>query len=216
MAFTLPNGTTISIASTYGSSTVTTSVSNATEAVAALTSATGFSAGCIVEVTSGWSKLDRRIARVKTLVSLNATLESVDTSSTTKFPSGSGVGSARPISAWTQISQITEITSDGGTQGFATYSTIDDTTERQIPTNKSAMSLKLKVGDDVSLPHYALLVAADDDKLPRAIRAVLPNGSIIFYNCFVSINKTPSLTKDQVMVLDVTLSLVSDVTRYAS
>ena len=39
MAFQLPNGSTISIASTYGASTITTSVSNATEAVAALTSA---------------------------------------------------------------------------------------------------------------------------------------------------------------------------------
>lgn len=216
MSVQLPNGATISIASTYGTPTITTSVSNASEAVAALTSATGFSATGIVEVTSGWSRLNNRIARVKTLVSLNATLELIDTTNTTRFPAGSGVGSARPISAWTQITQVLEAATSGGDQQFATYAFLEDATERQIPTTKSAQSFAITIADDITLPHYAILAAADDDRLQRAIRIVLPSGSPLYYNCFVTLNKTPTLVKNEVMGLQVSFSLTADITRYAT
>jgi len=216
MAIYIPNGSTISIASTYGAPTNTTAVSNATEAVATVVSATGITQGGIVEVTSGWSKLNGRIARVKTLASLAATLEKIDTSNVSKFPAGSGIGSVRPITAWTQITQVLDSDSTGGDQAFTTYSFLEDATERQIPTNKSAQGFTLDLGDDANLPWFDLLSVADDDKLPRAIRVSLSGGGVIYYNCFCTLNKTPSLKKNEVAKLRATFSLVADVTRYAS
>ena len=216
MAIYIPNGSTISIASTYGTPTNTTAVSNATEAVATVVSATGITQGGILEVTSGWSKLNGRIARVKTLAALAATLEGIDTSNVNKYPAGSGIGSVRPITGWTQITQVLDSDTTGGDQSFASYSFLEDSTERQIPTNKSAQGFTLDLGDDASLPWFNLLSAADDDKVPRAIRVSLSSGSVIYYNCFCTINKTPSLKKNEVAKLRATFSLVADVTRYAS
>jgi hypothetical protein len=117
---------------------------------------------------------------------------------------------------WAQITQVLDSDSTGGDQQFTTYSFLEDATERQIPTNKSAQGFTLDLGDDASLPWFDLLSAADDDKLPRAIRISLSGGGVIYYNCFCTINKTPSLKKNEVAKLRATFSLVADVTRYVS
>lgn len=214
MAISLPNGATVSIAATYGTVKAITAITNATQAVATLEATHAIVVNDVMEVTSGWSRLNGRIVRASALATNDVTLEKINTTSTTRFPLGSGTGSVREILTWQQIIQVLETSSAGGDQQFATYSFLEDSTDRQLPTNKSAQSLTLQIGDDATLPHYAVLDAADDDRLPRAIRIQLPNGGILFYNCIVSLNKTPTLTKNQVMSLAVTLSLQADPTRY--
>lgn len=214
MAVSLPNGATFSIASGYGTSKIMSAITNATEAVATLEASHGVLVNEILEVISGWSKLSQRIARASVVATNEVTLEDINTVSTALYAAGGGTGSVREITGWTQIAQVLDSSSSGGEQQFTTYSFLEDDTERQIPTNKSAQSLTLQIADDTSLPHYAALVAADQDRLPRAIRAHLPSGSDIYYNCYVTINKTPSMTKNEVMALSVTLSLVAEPTRY--
>lgn len=215
MAVSLPNGATIAIASGYGSPVTVTALSNADPGVATAT-AHGLSDGDILEVTSGWSRLNQRIARVDDAATNVFDLEGIDTSDTDRYPAGSGTGSVREVTGWQQITQILESTSQGGEQQFTNYSFLEDDTERQIPTQKSAQSLTLSIADDDTLAHYAVLDAADDDREPRAIRITLPSGAKLFYNCYVTLNKTPSLTKNEVMAQQVTLSLVAPVTRYSA
>lgn len=215
MSVSLPNGATISIASTYGTAKTVTAVTNANPGVMTSTSH-AISDASIIEITSGWSKLNGRIARTDNADANTFELEGIDTSSTTNYPAGSGTGSVRVISAWTQITQILEASSSGGEQQFATYSFLEDDTERQIPTNKSAQSMTLSIGDDQSLAHYAVLLAADQDRAARAIRISLPSGAVIYFNAYVTFNTTPSLTKNELMALQATFSLVSAPTRYSA
>lgn len=216
MSVSLPNGAVISIASSYGTSSAMSAITNASEAVATLAAAHGVVENDIIEITSGWSKLNGRIVRADSVSTNDVTLEDINTSSTTRYPAGSGTGSVREISAWTQISQVLESTSAGGEQQFTTYQFLEDDTERQIPTNKSAQSLTLSVADDPTLAHYSVLVAASDDRLPRAIRIQLPAGGVIYMNGYVTFNKTPTLTINEVMACQVTISLVAEPTRYAA
>ena len=215
MAVSLPNGAVISIASTYEAADTMSALTNADPAVFTATGH-GFSEDDIVEVTSGWSRLNGRIMRVAVTDANTGDLEGFDSTDTTKYPSGSGTGSLRKISAWTQITQILESTTSGGEQQFTTYAFLEDDTERQIPTTKSAQVITLQVADDQALPHYAVLVSADEARTPVAIRVLLPSGAILLYNAYVTINKTPSLTRNEVMAVQVTLSLSAEATRYAS
>lgn len=216
MAISLPNGATLSIASAYGTATAVSGITNATEAVATVASATNLTVGGIVEITSGWSKLNLRLARIKTVTGTAITLEAIDTTNLIKFPAGSGIGSLRPITTWTQLTQVLEFSTSGGDQNYTNYSFLEDPTERQIPTNKSAQSISVTLGDDVTLPWYSVLDKADDDKLPRGLRLSLPSGSNIFYDTIASFNKTPTVTKNEVMGLAASFSLTADTTRYAS
>lgn len=140
----------------------------------------------------------------------------MNTTNVSTYPAGSGVGSLVEVSGWQQVTQILETSSSGGEQGFVNYSFLESDAEYQIPTVKSPVSFKFKIADDATLAHYPVLDAADIARTPQAVRLLLPTGSVIYWNAYVTLSRTPTLTKNEVMGLEVTMSLVSEVTRYAA
>lgn len=215
MAVTLPNGSIIAIASGYTAAVAVSAATNANPGV--LTTATqAYAAGAFVEVTSGWSRLDSRIVRLSAATTTSATLEGINTSSTQQYPAGGGVGSVRSISGWTQLSQILSTSSEGGEQQFTNFQFLEADAERRIPTNKSAAGISLTIADDPALAGYIVAKAANDDRLARAVRISLPNGGILLYNAYISLSPIPSLTVNEVMANQVTLSLLSEPVRYAA
>lgn len=216
MAVSLPNGATIAIGSTYGATKTVSAASNANPCVVTLEASHGIVVADVFEWTSGWSRANGNVYRSSAVSTNDVSVEGLNTTSTTTFPAGAGTGTIREVTAWQQITQIMETSTQGGEQQFATYSFLEDNAEHQIPTVKSPTAYKFKVGDDASLPHYAVLAAADADRLPRVIRITLPSGSVIYCSAYVTLQKTPTLVKNEVMGLEVTMSLINEVTRYAS
>ncbi|MCY1388627.1 Phage tail tube protein, TTP [compost metagenome] len=215
MSVSLPNGAVVAVASAYAAAKTITAISNANPAVATST-AHGFTDGDLVEITSGWSRLNSRVVRVANSDTNSFELEGIDTTSTNLYPTGGGAGSAREITTWQQITQVLEFTTSGGEQQFVTYSFLEEDVEHQIPTVKSASSFQMTIGDDASLPWYALLSAANDDRVPRAVRVTLPSGSLITYCGYITLNKTPTMTKNEIMGLQSTVSLTSEPMRYVA
>jgi len=215
MAVSLPNGVVLALATAYASSQVVSAVSSASEAVATATGHTLVN-GDLVEFTSGWSKANGRIFRVKAVAANAFTLEGLDTSSANLFPAGSGAGSVRKITGWTQISQVLESTSQGGEQQFANYSFLENDFQSQIPTETSAQSISVSIADDPALPGYQALRAANGTKVAVGLRATLPSGSMILYSAYVGFDETPSMTKGQVMACKASFSLVNRPVRYTA
>jgi len=211
----VPNGTIISLASGYGSALTTTIVTNANPAVVTST-AHGLSNGDYVELTSGWSRINNKIARVANKTTDTFELEGFNTTSTSVYPAGGGLGSVRKITGFTQLSQILTSSSNGGEQQFATFQYLEGDFQNRIPTIKNAAGLTFTVADDPTLAGYILASTANDDRLPRAVKALLASGAIILYNCYISLNRTPTLTVNEVMASEVTLSMLNEPVRYAS
>lgn len=216
MSVSLPDGAVISIGTTVGTSKTMSAISNAAEAVATLEASHGVVENDIILITSGWARLNGRVVRADSVSTNDVTLEDVNTSSTTNYPAGGGTGSIVEITAWTAINQVLEAAFSGGEQQFSTYSFLEDSFERQIPTQKSAMTLTLQVADDQSQTHYAALVSADESRATKAVRIVLPSGAILYFPAIVTFNPNPTLTKGSVMANQVTLSLQSQMTRYSA
>lgn len=208
MSVSLPNGTVLSIASGYATSKNMTAISNATEAVATLEASHGLVIGDYVEVTSGWSRLTGRIMKVKAVATNDVTFTKMNTSNVASYPAGAGVGSVRKISGFTPIQQITNTSKDGGEQQFATYQFLEADTEGRLPTIKSASGMTIQIADDPDLPGFPLLQTANDDRAPRAIKGVLPNTKEILYNGYVSFDDNPSLTPNEIMACEMTLSFI--------
>jgi hypothetical protein len=215
MAARLPDGATVSLATTYGTLKNITAISNANPGNAT-SAAHGFSNGDILSVVSGWSRLNNRVVRVANSLTNSYDLDGIDTTLTSLFPAGSGVGSAQPITAFTQIAQILEFTTSGGDQQFANFSFLEQDFESQIPTITSAMSITIGIADDPSLAGYQALKNAAASRAIRALKLQLPDGSFILYQGYVSFNETPTVTKGQVMQVKATISLQSRPVRYAS
>lgn len=216
MSVSLPNGATISVGSTYGATKTVSAASNANPGVITLEASHGIVVNDIFEWTSGWSRANGNVYRASAVATNDVSVEGLNTSSTARFPAGSGIGTIREVSAWTQITQILETQTTGGEQQFVTYSFLEDDAEHQIPTVKSPIVFNFTIGDDATLAHYAVLDAADADRLQRVVRVVLPSGSVIYWSAYVTLQKTPTLTKNEVMGLRVTMSLINAVTRYAA
>ena len=212
MSVSLPNGATVAIAAAYAASTSITAISNATSAV--VTATNTFAAGDLVEITSGWTKLNNKIVRVKSATGTNFTL-GVDTSDTTKYPANGGVGSVRKVSSFTPINQILASSSSGGEQQFAEYQFLDSDDQMRIPTVKSAAGISFTLADDATQPGYKICEEANDDRKPRAVTITLPSGDMLLYNAYVSLNKTPTLAINELMKVEVTLSLLAQPVRYA-
>ncbi|AZS80668.1 phage tail protein [Achromobacter spanius] len=215
MSVSLPNGVIIALATAYGASKNITALTNANPAVAT-SAAHGIANGALVEVKSGWQKINERIVRVADAAAGAFSLDGMNTSSLVQFPAGTGAGSVREITAFTQITQILETSTSGGEMQFATYSFLENDFEAQIPTQASAQSLDLTIADDPTLAGYKALQAAAETREVRALRITFPNGSMILYNGYVSFNETPTMTKGEVMGVRATFSLLSRPVRYAA
>lgn len=216
MAITLTTGTVVAIASTYGASVTMSAITNAAEAVATLAGGHGVVVGDYLEVTSGWGRLDKRIVRAKTVAVNDVTFEGINTSNTTTFPAGTGTGSIRRITAWTNLSQIQSISSSGGDLQFADATAIDDTVQKQVPTIRSAVAVSISYMDDESLAWISAVNAADAARTPYAVRFTFPNSAKAVANAYWAKSNTPSLNSNQVLTNQIGLTYAAEPVRYAT
>ena len=216
MAISLPNGALVAIASGYGAAKTMSALTNASPAVATLEASHGVIVGDFLEVTSGWSRLTDKIVRASVVSTNDVSLEGINTLLTSIYPASGGTGTVREITGWTQLSQILSSSSSGGEQQFLEYQLLEGDAQKRIPTFKNAAGLSFTVADDPTLAGYILASTANDDRLPRAVKITLPSGAVLVYNAYISLNKTPSLSVNEIMAVEVTLSLLAEPVRYAS
>lgn len=216
MAITLATGTIVAIASTYGTSVNMTAISNASSAVATLASGHSVVVGDFLEVTSGWDRLNGRIVRVSAVSTNDITFEGINTASTSLYPAGTGTGTIRRITAWTNLSQITSgISVTGGEQQFADITTLTDRTQKQIPTVRGAVGVTLPLFDDPSLAWYSVVQTASDTATATGVRMIFPNNSRLVANAYWSLQDVPTI-EDSTLRGSISLSFVAAATRYAT
>jgi hypothetical protein len=213
MSAKLPDGATIAIATTYAAAKTISAVTNASPPVASSV-AHGFANGDLVALTSGWQPLNDRIFRVAATGADAFSVSGADSTNEQKYPAGTGAGTARKITAWTQVTQIMGFETSGGEQQYTNFSYLEEDFERQLPTITSAQSISLLIADDAALPGYQALKAASDSRALTAIRLLLRDNSVVLYNGIIALNETPILTKGQVVQVRASISLQSKPVRY--
>lgn len=216
MAITRSTGTLVAIASTYGSSSNMTAITNAANAVATLGAGHGAVVGDFLEVNSGWDRLNGRIVRVSAVSTNEVTLEGINTTSTALYPAGTGTGTVRRITAWTSISQITaELSVSGGDPQFADITTLTDTIQKQIPTTRTPVQVTLPVFYDPTLSWWATVLSASDAATPVGLRMIFSNGSRLVANGYWSLRQVPTV-QDSTLRGEISVSFFSDPTTYAT
>lgn len=215
MGYKIPNGGYFQHAANYDAVLPFTELSNATEAVAKVTGAS-LAVGDIVLLTSGWSKLDNKVVRVKAATATAITLEGIDTTDVLLFPAGGGVGTMKKVLTWVQIPQITDLAFSGGEQNYLDVVFLEDDQGKQIPTDKTATSMTLTIADDPVKPFNSVLLKADARKQVEAARLVLPGNDQLLYGTFTSFSKQPAVSRSNLLTRTVSLALQSEPTRYLS
>ena len=213
----VPTGTTFFIASAFGSPIVTTAVTNASEAVVTTTSAHSFSNGDIVEVTSGWGRLNKRAFRIKLASGSVMTLEGMDTTNTTYFPVGSGVGSVRKATTFTQIASVLSAQSQGGDPKTVSYKYIESDVDFSLNDGFNATSYTLEIdADSIGTAGYTNMKSLTDVQTDTILQMVTRNGAKIYQPCTVALNEAVQLQDGQINRVRAQFNGNNRLVRYAS
>lgn len=212
----VPTGTTFYIASSYAAPKTTTVVSNATEA-SVTSAAHGYANGDIVEMSSGWGRLNNRTFRIKSVATDTFVLEGADTSSTAFFPSGTGLGTVRKVTAFTQITQVLTPSSSGGDPKPVAYKYMESDVEYSINDGFTATSYSIELdADAISTAGYTALKALTDVQTNTCLKIQTRSGSLIFQPCTVALNESIRMQDGQINRVVVNFNGNSRLTRYAS
>ncbi len=212
----VPTGSTFYVASTIAATKTTTIVTNASEA-SVTSAAHGYSAGDYVLVTSGWGRLNKRAFRIKTVATDTFVLEGADTSNTTFFPAGQGVGTVAKVSTWTQITTVMNPNTSGGDPKTVTYKFVESDVEYSINDGFSATDYTLELdADSIGGAGYTALKTLTDVQTDTIMRMVTRSGSILLVPCTVALNESVRMTDGQINRVVAQFSGNNRAVRYAS
>ena len=212
----VPTGSTFYVASAFASSKVTTIVTNATEAV--VTSAGhGYSNGDIIEVTSGWGRLNRRAFRIKTVATDTFVLEGAETSNVNYFPAGTGVGTVRKATTFTQITTVMKPASSGGEPKTVNYKFVESDVEYSINDGFGATSYTLELdADSIGGAGYTALKTLTEVQTDTILKIITRSGSIMLVPCTCALNEAVSFNDGQINAVKASFNGNNRIVRYAS
>ena len=211
---TAPSGTLFSVATVFSAAKTVSAVSNAAEASVSCT-AHGFSVGDIVQVFSGWGRLHRRAARIKSSTTDAFVLEGINTTSLEYFPAGSGGGTVKKITTFQQINKILNPTSSGGEPKTITVKFLESDSEESLNDGFSAVTESFEIdADEFGGTAYNALVALTDVQSDTVIKKTLKSGSLIFTPGRVALNENVKMADGSIMTNAVSISGNGRITRY--
>lgn len=211
----VPTGTLFSVATTFGSAVNVTAISNAVEAVCTAT-AHGLTTGDVVEVTSGWGRLNKRVFEVETIDPNSFKLKKADTSSAAHYPAGTGIGSVREITAWQQLSKVMNPSTSGGEPRTVTYRFLESDVEYSMNDGFTATSMTLEFDDDDTTAGYAEMRKQTDNQSDTVLKMLMRSGARVYLPCTVALNDVPRLQDGQINRISGQFAGNNRHTRYAA
>ena len=210
----VPTGTIFSIATAFAAAKTVTGISNAAEAVVSCT-AHGYSVGDVVQLYSGWGRLNRRVARVKSVLTDSFVAEGINTTNTEFFPAGSGGGTVRKVTTFQQINKILNPNNSGGEAKNITVKFLESDVEENINDGFTAISETFDIdADEFGQASYNALVSLTDVQTDTVLKKTLKSGSLIFTPCRVAINENVKMADGSIMTNAVSINGNGRLTRY--
>ena len=212
----VPTGTIFSLATVFAAAKTVTAITNAAEASVSCT-AHGYSVGDVVQLYSGWGRLNRRAARVKSSTTDAFVLEGINTTNTEFYPSGSGGGTVRKISTFQQINKILNPSNSGGEAKNITVKFLESDVEENINDGFSAITETFDIdADEFGQASYAALVNLSDVQTDTVLKKTLKSGSSIYTPCRVAFNENVKLADGSIMTNTVSINGNGRLTRYSA
>ena len=212
MAYSFPEGATISFSSTFASAKVVSAITNADPAVATVTSH-GYSDNDEVLFDSGWEDATDSVYRIEE-TSVNAlNVHGLNAADTDFFAAGAGVGNMYKISSWVAIPQVLSISSSGGDPRFTTISPLAKRNSINVPTGFNATSITLTLGHDAADTNYQTMLSISRSLTKVAFKLVM-SGSVVNGYGYMSVSEMPSLNVGQANTVQASFALLGRAISY--
>jgi hypothetical protein len=214
MAYYFPEGAKLSFSTTFAAARTITALTNANPAVATA-AAHGYMTGGEILLSSGWDDATDSVYRVTTVDASTFSIQGLNATNTAIYPTGSGIGSARLISAWQEIPQVLSISTQGGDARFTTVSPLGRRNDLNVPVGFNAMSMEVVLGHDPTSSVYTSMLDISRTLTPIAFRLVLASSAATYGYGFMSVREAPALQKGQANQVTASVTFMNRVISYA-
>lgn len=197
MAYKVPEGSVFYFSTTFAATTPLTAVTNADPAVVTSV-AHGYVDNDLVMLQSGWEDINDSVVKVNQTAANTWEMVDVNTSSTTLFVPGAGVGTASLISSWVTIPQVLTISSSGGDPKYTDVNPLAKRQGLSIPVGFNPTRIELTLGHDASNANYKTMLGISRAGTKVAFRMVLSGGEQTLGYGYMAVAETPNLSQGQV------------------
>lgn len=207
MAYYFPEGSAFNFSTTFASAKTITVATNANPCV--MTSvAHGYTTGDEILLSTSWEDATDSVYKITVLTADTFSVDGLNTTSTSFFPAGSGVGTAQKISGWTAIPQILSINSSGGDARFTTITPLAKRNALNIPTGFNAQSVTLTLGHDAAQAAYITMLGIARTLTKCAYKQVISGGAYTYGYGYMSVSEMPKLNVNNANTVDAALTII--------
>ena len=216
MSYFLPDGAKLYMSTGFAAAKTATTVSNATPNAVVGSVAHGYTDGDEVLFTSGWEDVTDTVWRVDNKTTDTLELEGLDSSDTSLFAAGSGVGTLEEVSGWTELQQWLDSQDSGGGAKYVDVNPISRRNAIKLFAGFEAIELNLTFGYDPALASQIAMIAASRVGAKRAFKVVAPGPMVGYFYGNIAINEMPSLSKGTVMQARAAISVLGRFVSYTA
>lgn len=213
MAYYFAEGSKIQFTQTLAGAKTITVATNANPCV--MTSvAHGYSTNDEILLTTGWEDATDSVYKITVLTVDTFSVTGLDTTNTSYFASGSGVGTAQKLSTWLDIPQVLTVSSSGGDARFTDISPLAKRNSIKVPTGFNATSVTMSLGHDAAQANYITMLGIARNLSKVAIKMVISGGAVTYGYGYMSVSETPKLNVNQANTVDAALTILGRTVSY--
>lgn len=213
MAFYTAEGSKFYFSDTFGAAKNVTALTNADPAVAT-SDAHGLLDADEVLLMSGWEEATENVFRVDSINADTFGLLGLDSTDTNFHPAGSGLGSVRKITGWTEIPQVLNIETQGGDPRYIDVQLLASQYASRIPTGFNPSSATLTLAHDPANAVYKRMLGIGRVRRLVAFKIVVAGGGVSYAYGYMSAAEAPQLQSGQVNQVSVALAFQRRIVSY--
>lgn len=206
MAYFLPDGAKLYMSTGFDAAKNVTAVTNANPAVATC-AAHGYSDNDELLFTSGWEDATDTIWRADSVDASTVNILGLDSTLTSLYAAGSGVGTFAKVTGWTELQQWLDSQNTGGDVRYVEVAPIARRNAIRLPAGFNAMSFDLTFGYDQALASQVAMIAASRTGTKKAFKVVAQGMTGYFYGN-ISMSEMPTLQRGSVMQASAAVSVL--------
>lgn len=214
MAYKFPDGASFQFSTTFAATKAVSIFSNANPGLATATGH-GYIDDDELLYIGGWEDATDSVYRADQQSTDTLNLKGLDTTSTTFFPAGSGVGTLQKISSWQAIPQILTINTSGGDARRATISPLARRTPINVPLGLNPVDIELVLGHDSSNSVYQQMLAITRALTKCAFKLVLADGTTTYGYGNMVVGSFPNLQSGRENQVTAAINLLGRSVEYA-
>ncbi len=207
MALYFPEGSSQQFTQSFAAAKTISALTNANPAVATST-AHGYATGDEILLTSGWEDATDTVFRVTVIDANSFSIQGLDSSNTSFYPVGTGVGTAQKLSGWTVIPQVLTISGSGGDARFTDVNLLSRRNGIKVPTGFNATSITLSLAHDAAQAGYITMLGISRNLSKVAFKQVISGGSVTYGYGYMSVSEMPKLNSNSVNTVDAAITVL--------